>query len=594
MITVPTVGQPDWGPVLNAALTELDSRLEQISADVADFGAAGDGVTDDTAAIQNAINTAGSGGVVYFPPTASGYLLDSGTLNLATTSTILKGAGGDASKLIIGPNFSGTTAVSITAYNCSIIDMWFEGADSTPTANPVADAIQVIGVRRARINRCTFFYINGWAIQLQSTADSSTSNPRGSQISQIYVSECAGGVRFLGDAAQNFQMNCSLTDMQAAFTGVASGGSANLDVIMIEDAWDVLIENAIAWMGDGTGSSLHIKGDVAASFITNFDGLGSEAGPCVLIESDAGGFPQNIQITGGVIQQGTIGMRVTGTARHIRLMTSRIINNQTHGISIESTENPVYLANLLFSLNGQGATGNNYDINWSGTAEGAVSNCYFASPIVSTGVAGVQQTINIASGEEVAFHSVKFAGTGAATTNWFTNLPDAVMVANDRFNFRTRVDFASQIACQPAAAADIALSSNVNSATFDQFRILGDGDMEWGPGSGARDVGVSRGAANRLDVTTSDLRIATAGRGLQVAEGSNAKMGTATLNGTTGVVVSTTAVTATSRIFLTPQAGVTNAGFLSVLTRTAGTSFTIASSNAADARTVAWMIIEPA
>ena len=70
-------------------------------------------------------------------------------------------------------------------------------------------------------------------------------------------------------------------------------------------------------------------------------------------------------------------------------------------------------------------------------------------------------------------------------------------------------------------------------------------------------------------------------------------MGTATL--TAGAVtVSTTAVTANSRIFLTAQSGTTNAGFLSVSTRTAGTSFAIASSNASDARTVAWMIVEPA
>ena len=92
---------------------------------------------------------------------------------------------------------------------------------------------------------------------------------------------------------------------------------------------------------------------------------------------------------------------------------------------------------------------------------------------------------------------------------------------------------------------------------------------------------------------SADLRIATAGKGLKVAEGSNAKMGTATL--TAGAAtVSTTAVTANSRIFLTSQSGTTNGGFLSVSTRTAGTSFAIASSNASDARTVAWMIVEPA
>jgi hypothetical protein len=84
----------------------------------------------------------------------------------------------------------------------------------------------------------------------------------------------------------------------------------------------------------------------------------------------------------------------------------------------------------------------------------------------------------------------------------------------------------------------------------------------------------------------------TAGYGFTVKEGTNAKMGVATLSAGS-VVVSTTAVTANSRIHLTPQNGLTNAGFLAVTAKSAGTSFTIGSSNASDARQVAWIIFEP-
>jgi hypothetical protein len=83
-----------------------------------------------------------------------------------------------------------------------------------------------------------------------------------------------------------------------------------------------------------------------------------------------------------------------------------------------------------------------------------------------------------------------------------------------------------------------------------------------------------------------------AGYGLNVKEGTNARMGVATLSAGS-VVVPTTAVTANSRIFAFAQSGTTNAGFLSCSTRTAGTSFTIVSSNASDARQVAWQIFEP-
>lgn len=108
---------------------------------------------------------------------------------------------------------------------------------------------------------------------------------------------------------------------------------------------------------------------------------------------------------------------------------------------------------------------------------------------------------------------------------------------------------------------------------------------------------------NRLGVGTNapgyplDVRgmvaVGTAGAGFAVKEGANAKMGTAVLVAGT-VTVSTTAVTASSRIFLTHQNNSGTPGFLSVTAKTASTSFIITSSNAADTSTVAWIIFEPA
>jgi hypothetical protein len=141
----------------------------------------------------------------------------------------------------------------------------------------------------------------------------------------------------------------------------------------------------------------------------------------------------------------------------------------------------------------------------------------------------------------------------------------------------------------------VVLGSLVTADTFDRFRIQTGGAHEWGSGAGARDTGMSRGAANRLDVTTADLRIATAGRGLQVAEGANAKQGAATMVAGT-VTVNTTAVTANSRIQLTVQALGTVAApkAVAVTARTAATSFTITSEDATDTSVVAWTIFEPA
>ena len=61
------------------ALQNINKRLDNnLSVSVKDFGAKGDGVTDDRQAIQNAINSLiGKGGIVYFPVTESCYLLKS-------------------------------------------------------------------------------------------------------------------------------------------------------------------------------------------------------------------------------------------------------------------------------------------------------------------------------------------------------------------------------------------------------------------------------------------------------------------------------------------------------------------------------------
>lgn len=91
-----------------------------------------------------------------------------------------------------------------------------------------------------------------------------------------------------------------------------------------------------------------------------------------------------------------------------------------------------------------------------------------------------------------------------------------------------------------------------------------------------------------------NVTLPTAGNGVLIKEGTNATMGIATLSGGT-VVVSTTKVTANSRIFLTVNGGtLTNVGTPYVSARTASTSFTITSTNASDVSDVAWIIIEPA
>ena len=133
------------------------------------------------------------------------------------------------------------------------------------------------------------------------------------------------------------------------------------------------------------------------------------------------------------------------------------------------------------------------------------------------------------------------------------------------------------------------------TGTATNIRIESDTDANnlFSDGTNNR-VGIGRNNPSKKLGVDGDIALETAGNGLYVKEGTNATMGTATLSAGT-VVVSTTKVTANSRIFLTTQGGtLTNVGAPYISARTAGTSFTITSTNILDASNVAWVIIEPA
>lgn len=145
------------------------------------------------------------------------------------------------------------------------------------------------------------------------------------------------------------------------------------------------------------------------------------------------------------------------------------------------------------------------------------------------------------------------------------------------------------------SATTVALvAALIGGDTFDRVRLYTDG-LEMGDGANARDVKLARTAAAMVSLTGGDFRIGTVGKGLRVAEGSNAKMGTVTLAAGTATV-SNTSVTASSRIFLTAQSnGVSGTpGALRISAKTAATSFVITSTSATDTTIVAYEIKEPA
>ena len=101
--------------------------------------------------------------------------------------------------------------------------------------------------------------------------------------------------------------------------------------------------------------------------------------------------------------------------------------------------------------------------------------------------------------------------------------------------------------------------------------------------------------ANAGDCTASagNVIINTAGKGLRVKEGSNARMGTATLAGGT-ISIANTSITATTRILYNRITTGGTVGHLRIASRSVGTNFVITSSSGTETSTVDWFLMEPA
>jgi len=103
---------------------------------VKDYGATGNGTTDDTATIETAIAAASSGGIIYFP--AGTYKCDS-DLDVSVGSTWILGEG-VASKLIFADGYG----LRITTSNVRVSDLWFDGQNYS-TGTSTGNIIQARG-----------------------------------------------------------------------------------------------------------------------------------------------------------------------------------------------------------------------------------------------------------------------------------------------------------------------------------------------------------------------------------------------------------------------------------------------------------------
>jgi hypothetical protein len=105
-------------------------------------------------------------------------------------------------------------------------------------------------------------------------------------------------------------------------------------------------------------------------------------------------------------------------------------------------------------------------------------------------------------------------------------------------------------------------------------------------------VDTIRASSGALNLLSTDLAIDTAGKGLAIREGTNGRLGQATLVGGT-VNVANTTVTANTRVFLQRMTAGGTVGNLTY-TVSAGVGFTINSDSATDTSLVNYLLVEAA
>lgn len=155
-----------------AVATTVQARLRQ-SLSVKDFGATGDGTTDDTTAIQNALN-AGTGRSVYFP---AGTYRFSSTL-LVKTKTTLIGEGMNKSILKLTSGFgAGTTAIrndiitgTVDVYYDTDLEFYGLTFDGNNNSTRTGELVAIAKVRNVTFSNCGFQ--NHTYIALALTANS--------------------------------------------------------------------------------------------------------------------------------------------------------------------------------------------------------------------------------------------------------------------------------------------------------------------------------------------------------------------------------------------------------------------------------------
>ncbi|MEV7871515.1 glycosyl hydrolase family 28-related protein [Streptomyces sp. NPDC088124] len=514
-----------WVEAHNVGSTEAAAGSVRDWLNARDFGAQGDNVTDDTAAIQTALAAAPMGGIVYLPAGAyrtSAPLTIPPAVTLMGTHTNLMTVPGLADPpCYIKPlaSFTGGAVISfldqidggystISAEH-RILSVMIDGSDLT---EPGIDGIRARGnVQNVAMRDVTVRRVTGAGVHTEFNGGFF---PYSWRLHRVMLDNCGWH-----GAAFEVMTDITLIDCQAIGNG-ASGfeiaNAANSQAIGCRAEWNV-------------GNGFHITGDWAAG--TGSGGM--LVGDCTTDRNGANGFL--VDAAGNPpIQFENIVTRRDGR-------NNGAGGGGYAGFACDGATVPVIvgLLNCYPGIDDDGTQENSPQYGFRATG------CTYVS--VDAGFLHADEAGWSDAGDNTVLRRGLNIGERAGTTDTFV----------DAF----------------APPTDVAGNLSVG------------GYLATASGQSAGQWNIWAGAVNALN-------LGAAGGGVAIAEGANARMGTATLAAGT-VTVTNTSVTATTRVAVFRQTAGGALGHLSV-SRTAGTSFTITSSSNTETSVIAWLLVEPA
>lgn len=254
-------------PVVAAWLNDIDARVYDDVQNVRNYGAVGNGVTDDTAAINAAITALSTnGGEVYFPP---GNYLISSTLTITTNGVTLRGSnplgywngvttiyqGGSVivkKSTMTTEAIQGNDSLNLTIKDIAIVGQVGNGGDGIYI--PSGQRTSLINVSVARCG--------GTGIRIGPKVGAALTNANGWQLHNVTSMFNGANGLYLHDAVNSSAPNCN-------------GGTAAGLILKGNTGSGLLIESSMfnditgLWAESNTSFGVSLVGFAAQGIYTN-------------------------------------------------------------------------------------------------------------------------------------------------------------------------------------------------------------------------------------------------------------------------------------------------------------------------------------